>query len=124
MGRLTAPSKSLTTEDTEDARESALPSVGTSDLGLLSGLTLLALSFFFTLLSSVSGACPERSRRVVNLLLLFFLSNLAIASANHGAFTAPRDAGRLLVHFAEPWSPAMSAMLRPVSADSSYRSMS
>src|ERR1700680_3466212 len=116
MGRLTAPSRPLTTEDTEDAEEFSFTSVSASDLRLLSGLVFLALSFFFTL---CSGACPERSRRVssVVILLLLFLSNFAIASANQGAFTAPRDAGRLLVHFAEPWSPAMSAILRPVSAD-------
>jgi len=53
----------------------------------------------------------------VVIFFRFFLSNFAIASASHGAFTAPRDAGRLLVHFAEPWSPAISAMLRPVSTD-------
>src|ERR1700680_2610432 len=122
MGRLTAPSRPLTTEDTEDAEEFSFTSVSASDLRLLSGLVFLALTFFFSL---CSGACPER-RRVssVAILFLLFLSNFAIASANQGAFTAPRDAGRLLVHFAEPWSPAMSAILRPVRADSSYCSMS
>src|ERR1700724_1410498 len=113
MARFTAPSKSLTTEDTEKDFLLALR------LWFAAGAIparVLSFSFFF------NSALP----RVLGgwLVLPFCLSNFAIASASHGAFTAPRDAGRLLVHFAEPWSPAMSAMLRPVSADSSYLSMS
>src|SRR5713226_2198831 len=122
MGRLTAPSKPLTTGDAANPEEFCFASACTSDLGLLSGLGFLAFSFF-ALCSPVSGACLGRSRRVVSFSLLFFLSHLAIASASQGAFTPPPDAGRLLGDCAEPWSPAMSAKLRPVSADSSYCSM-
>src|SRR5271166_3650705 len=53
-----------------------------------------------------------------------FESARAIASASHAAFTFPRDAGRLLVHSAEPLSPAICAMVRPVSTDVAYASMS
>src|SRR5260370_6852723 len=112
MGRLAGPAKRLTTGDAANAEEFCVASACTSDLGLLSGLGFLAFSFF-ALCSPVSGACLERSRRVVSVSLLFFLSNLAIASASQGAFTPPPDAGRLLVNCAGPVSPAISSILRP-----------
>jgi hypothetical protein len=47
----------------------------------------------------------------------------AIASASHPALTFPRDAGRLLVHSADPASPAICAIVRPVRTEVSYSSM-
>src|SRR5437660_11519666 len=53
----------------------------------------------------------------------FFRSARAIASASHAALTFPRDPGRLLFHSAEPSSPAIYALLRPVRMDVSYSSI-
>src|SRR6266436_4926264 len=54
----------------------------------------------------------------------FFCSARAIASASHAALTFPCDAGRLLVHSADPASPAICAIVRPVRTEVSYESMS
>src|SRR2546429_120692 len=54
----------------------------------------------------------------------FFRSARAIASASHAALTFPRDAGRLLVPSADPASPAICAIVRPVRTEVSYESMS
>jgi hypothetical protein len=59
-------------------------------------------------------------------IFAFFLSALAIESASQSFFfgtPAVADV-RLLSHAAEPASPAISFMVRPVSADLSYWSMS
>src|SRR6185369_1407930 len=99
IGRLTLPSKSFSTEDAE---EDLLVPASWRDA---EPATVSSFSFFFTRCFSVSSAVT---------FVLLFLSNLAIASASQGAFTAPRDAGRLLVHCFEPASPPIAAMLRSV----------
>src|SRR3974377_2378643 len=54
----------------------------------------------------------------------FFRSARATASASQAAFNRPRVAGRLLVHSAESASPAIWAIVRPVSTEVSSFSMS
>src|SRR4029077_8440909 len=105
IGRLTLPSKSLPPEDVADAEEVFLVSASLPAPEPLEPARALSFSFFFTSFFSAFSA--------VNVFLLF-LSNLAIAPASQGAFTAPRDAGRLLVQCFEAASPAISAMVRPV----------
>src|SRR5271155_3550497 len=80
----------------------------------------------------LAGVDEDATRRETVLLvffsalaaLSFFFSTLANVSANHGAFTFPRDTGGLLVHWAEPASPAISAIERLLRTELSYLSMS
>ena len=82
MGRLTAPFRAATTEDTEENFSGfAFVVVVEEEVA-----TTLFFSFFFTAGFSVSS--------VSAVVDFFFLSYLAIASANHAALTGPRDAGR------------------------------
>ena len=110
MGRLTAPSKSSTTEDTGHGG-----SLVVRDLRCWSwtGYSLIFFFFFalsFSVFLSVLCGC----------FLLALLIELGDRIGQPGRLHRPARAGRLLVHCAEPWSPAISAMVRPVSADSSY----
>src|ERR1700687_154516 len=105
----TAPSKDWTAEIAEETCFFALAeTIGVEDEAACRADVLF---FFFSAFSAASA-------------LSFFFSTLASVSASHGAFTFPRDAGRLLFHCAEPSSPAIPAMVRLLSTERSYCSMS
>src|ERR1700686_5011511 len=127
MGLCSAPGRALTAEGTEIAEDflfldlEAASSAATASAAAVLSLvwtTLLAASLdrFFLFFSAPSA------RSAVNAFF-FFKSARAIASASHAAFTFPRDAGRLLFHSAEPSSPAICAMVRPVRMEVSYSSL-
>src|SRR5580692_7236147 len=101
MGFRTPPSRSLTADGIEITSEVAAPGFAKNR-----SLSDLFLPFFFTL----PAFAPSE-------VFLFFLSSLASVSASHGAFTFPRDAGRLLFHSAESLSPPISAMERLLSTE-------
>src|ERR1700730_11329342 len=128
IGLCSAPGRALTAEDAEFAEDFLLLDLGGASSGAgsldaavlsLARTTLLAASLdrfclFFSAPSALSA---------VNAFF-FFRSARAIASASHAALTFPPDAGRLLVHFADPASPAICAMVRPVRTEVSYASIS
>ena len=112
MGFSMAPGKPLTTGVTEDTGD-FLVFFGDAAAAVKPAMALLPDALFFLLFS-----VPP----VVNTFR--FLSARATASASHAAFNFPRVAGRLLVHSAEPLSPAISAMVRLVSTEVLYWSIS
>src|ERR1700674_1395174 len=88
---------------------------------LTAGVAESAEGTCFFAFGEVIGADDETAGLTVRV---FLLSSLASVSARHGAFTFPREGGRLLFHSAEPSSPAICAMLRWLSTELSYCSMS
>src|SRR5262249_53564729 len=113
MGFSTAPGKAFTTEATE-VREDFDVFLGDSAWAAELGCAL-ALAFVLPLFAFFASSAFDAFR---------FLSVRAIASASHAAFTLPRVAGRLLVPSADFLSPAISPMVRPVSTEVSYASIS
>src|ERR1700722_2024097 len=83
-----------------------------SETFFLPAFFLVSLEFAFLVSAALSS---------VNALR--FLSARAIASASHAAFTLPPGAGRLVVHFAEPASPAICAMVRSLKTEVSNLSI-
>src|SRR5271165_3990333 len=131
MSFSSAPTRALTAEDAEFAEDFLV-------FGLLTNWVSLPVArdtdfrplFLFSPVSPVPPVvkdfrlllpAPSASSAVKAFR---FASARAIASASQGAFTFPRDAERLLFHSAEPLSPAISAMVRPVRMEVSYASMS
>src|SRR6266487_4502048 len=106
ISRLVAPFKSLTAEDAEMVEE-------------------LAPFFAATLLGFRLGLCSSVSSDVsLFALFTFFLSSLAKLSASHAAFTLPCEAFLLLVHSAEPSSPAICTIVLLLRTEVSYLSIS
>src|ERR1700674_4471575 len=87
---------------------------------LTAGIAESAEGICFFAFGEVIGADDETAGLAIRV---FLLSSLANVSASHGAFTFPREAGRLLFHSAEPSSPAICAMTRSLSRELSYCSM-
>src|SRR6266852_8464953 len=114
MSLASAPGKALTAEGTEFAEDFL------SDFEPLFSDAPAAVFLLWTVLRAACRVpfclfsfAPSAASCAV-AALFFFRSARAIASASHPAFTFPRDAGRLLVHSADPASPAICAMVRPV----------
>jgi len=131
IARADAKRKALTAEDAEGAgrrKRKALTTGGTGDTGENNNKGRKAVSRATGRDTQLVNR-PKTKKSSANsassaVKALRFESARAIASASHAAFTFPRDAGRLLFHSAEPLSPAISAMVRPVSMEVSYTSMS
>jgi hypothetical protein len=91
IGLLVAPSRDSSAGIAEEAVFLSFLAVVEDVERGIDGLGRFVFSFSVLLVSSAFS--------------FFFFSAFAIASASHAAFTFPRDAGRLLSHFADFWSP-------------------
>src|SRR3979490_569661 len=128
MGLCSAPGRALTAEGTEIAEDFLLLDLEAASSGA-TALDAAAVSLAWTILRT---ACLETfflfvfapSALSAPTAFFFFRPARGIASASHAAFTFPRDAGRLLFHSAEPSSPAICAMVRPVRMEVWYPSIS
>src|ERR1700716_1218350 len=127
MGLCSAPGRALTAEGAEFAEDFLLLDfeafsfdVAASDAAAVpsASTTLRAVcpGPFFLFFSAPSALSAVK-------FFFFFRSARAIAFASHAALTFPRDAGRLLLHSAEPSSPAICAIVRPVRMEVSYSSI-
>src|SRR5450755_601598 len=108
MGFSSAPSRSLTAEDADSAEEFLFRDFGALELDAVPRTFARAISaaemgFLPSFFSAPFALSAVKALR--------FLSARAMASASHGAFAFPRDAGRLLFHSAEPRSPPISAIV-------------
>src|SRR5882762_1295751 len=109
MGFSMAPAKLLTTEDTEDTGDFLVFFCNAGAVFAVATARRPPALFPFLFFSVTSVSPVVKPFR--------FLSARATASANQAAFSFPRAAGRLLVHSAEPLSPPISRIVRPVRTD-------
>ena len=116
IGRFSAPFKPFTAELAEFAEGPLVTDfAGRAKVSAVSLVPLVPLGF------PSSSFVPL----VVEVFAFdFFLSTRARVSASQAAFAPPRDAFLLLCHSAEPASPAICDMVRLVSTDLSYLSIS
>src|SRR5271166_2673574 len=117
IGFSSAPARALSAEDAEPAKDFLFGDLDAVWLEeVFAGATACGVGVGFLLFFFAGPSVPS----VVKAFR--FLSARAIASASHAAFTFPRDAGRLLVHSADPSSPPICAIVRPVRMEVSYAS--
>src|SRR5271167_158898 len=107
MGLSSTPGRALTAEDAEFDKYFLLDSIESDDAAFASRASFCSAIPFATFSEAFFLPVFFSASPALSAVKAFrFLSARAIASASHAAFTLPRVAGGLVVHSAEPASPA------------------